>query len=61
MNLKESYPLEEVEELDPRELVGRMLSKKDQLFPEIQVILYIISVAVSKSSTESILESYFSQ
>ena len=61
VNLTESYSLEEVEELDPRELVGRMLSTKDKLFPEIQVILYIISVAASKSSTESILESYVSQ
>ena len=54
MELTESCTLEEIKELDTRELAGRMNSSKDQLSKEKQVLIHIISV-------EDQRESYVSQ
>ena len=52
---------EQILDLDSREIVVKLLDSKMKLYENIQIILHIISVAATKSSCESILESYVSQ
>ena len=50
-----------MEELDSREVFKKFFSTKDKLYEGIQVVLHVSAVAATKSSCESVLESYVSQ
>ena len=49
------------DDLDPREILQDLFSEKKKLFEDCQVILHIASTAATKSSCESIIESYVSE
>ena len=51
----------EKNKIDPREILSKLLSHKGQLFQDIQCILHIMGYCATKSSCESVLESYVSQ
>ena len=50
-----------MQELDSREVFKKFFSTNDKLYEGIQVVLHVSAVAATKSSCESVLESYVSQ
>ena len=60
-NMFEGLSVEDLKDIDSREVFRKMFSTKDKLYEDIQVILHISAVAATKSSCESVLESYVSQ
>ena len=52
---------DDLSDLDPREILKDLFSEKKSNFEDCQVILHIASTAATKSSSESIIESYVSE
>ena len=47
--------------IESKRIIARLFSSREKLYEDIQIILYIISVAATKSTTESVIEAYVSQ
>ena len=60
-NMFEGLSVEDLRDIDSREVFRKMFSTKDKLYEDVQVVLHISAVAATKSSCESVLESYVSQ
>ena len=46
--------------IEPRKVILRLFNSSEKLYENLQIVNHIIAVAVTKSSTESVLESYVS-
>ena len=46
---------------DTKQIISRLFSSKEKLYEDIQIVNHIISVAATKSTTESVIESFVSQ
>ena len=46
--------------IDARKVIMRLLNSSEKLYEGIQVVNHIITVAATKSTTESVIESYVS-
>ena len=46
---------------DTKQIIARLFSSKEKIYEDIQIINHVISVAASKSTTESVIESFVSQ
>ena len=51
----------EMQSLDPIKIASRLFSSKEKLYDDIQLVLHIAAYAATKSSCESVVESYISQ
>ena len=60
-NIFEGLCVKDMKDIDSREVFRKLFSTKDKLYEDVQVILHISAVAATKSSCESVLESYVSQ
>lgn len=47
--------------IDAKQTIARLFSTTEKLYEDIQIINHIISVAATKSTTESVIEAYVSQ
>ena len=47
--------------IETKRVIARLFCSREKLYEDIQIILYVISVAATKSTTESVIEAYVSQ
>ena len=49
------------DKIDPREILSKLISEKSRIYEDVQCVLHIMLYCATKSSCESVLESYVSQ